>query len=317
MKAFFSLLKSRVFLLGTALYLLSLFILGQNPEFSLADAVLELLIFGVGFSLLAWLSTRRATPLILALHPTSREMIGLVIYVLLLSIYLVFGPQWIDSWLPRGWVGSERIHFFVSLIRKLIVFVFLPFLFFGPLCGYRLGDFGWQKAGWRELWHSHLPMVMSLGAAILAFQFFLGGAAAPIRAGKLTSQQLIVGIPLCFTWLAIEAGLVEEFFFRALLQSRLSAWFCSEITGIALMALIFGLAHAPGFIFRHAGTVEGLGANPSAWDAIAYSVVTLAISGVFLGIVWARTKNLFALIAIHAATDLLPNLPQFVRTWGL
>ena len=83
------------------------------------------------------------------------------------------------------------------------------------------------------------------------------------------------------------------------------------------MALVFGLAHAPGFIFRHAGMIEGLGTNPSAADAIAYSIVTLSVSGIFFGIIWARTKNLFALIVIHAATDLLPNLQGFVKTWGL
>jgi membrane protease YdiL (CAAX protease family) len=77
------------------------------------------------------------------------------------------------------------------------------------------------------------------------------------------------------------------------------------------MALIFGLAHAPGFIFRHAGTVEGLGANPTALDAVAYSITTLAVSGVFFGVIWARTKNLFALMLIHAAGDLFPNLSEF------
>ena len=63
--------------------------------------------------------------------------------------------------------------------------------------------------------------------------------------------------------------------------------------------------------------MEGLGTNPSALDAIAYSIVTLAVSGVFFGIVWARTKNLFAVMFIHAATDLLPNLKHFVVTWGI
>jgi membrane protease YdiL (CAAX protease family) len=162
-----------------------------------------------------------------------------------------------------------------------------------------------------------LPVVLVLSAAILAFQYYLGGGAAPIREGKLSVHQLLVGVPLCFFWLAIEAGLVEEFFFRALIQARLSAYYRSEITGVVLMALVFGLAHAPGFIFRHAGTVEGLGENPTALHAIAYSIVILSVSGVFLGIVWARTKNLFAVIIIHAATDLLPNLAHFVRTWGL
>jgi membrane protease YdiL (CAAX protease family) len=76
-----------------------------------------------------------------------------------------------------------------------------------------------------------------------------------------------------------------------------------------------GWRHTPGFIFRYAGEVEGLGSNPSALAAIAYSIVVLAISGVTFGVIWARTKNLFAVILIHAAGDLLPNFDGFARTW--
>ena len=107
----------------------------------------------------------------------------------------------------------------------------------------------------------------------------------------------------------------EEFFFRALVQSQLAAAFKSEVSGVVLMSLIFGLAHAPGFIFRHAGEVEGLGPQPGAFDAIAYSIVVLAVSGGTFGVVWARTKNLFALMLIHAAGDLLPNFASFAQTW--
>lgn len=244
-------------------------------------------------------------------------MLGLVAYVVALSVYLAFGPQNIDSLLPQDWISSDRIRFFVTLSKKLLVFVVIPFVLFGPLFGYRLRDFDWQQAGLRELVGSHFLVVFVTSMLILAFQYFLGGGAAPLREGKFSVHQLVLGLPLCFAWLAIEAGLVEEFFFRALLQSRLAAWFRSEVTGVVLMALLFGLAHAPGFIFRHAGIVEGLGANPSPVDAIAYSIVTLAVSGIFFGIIWARTRNLAALLIIHAATDLFPNLSDFVRTWGL
>jgi membrane protease YdiL (CAAX protease family) len=79
------------------------------------------------------------------------------------------------------------------------------------------------------------------------------------------------------------------------------------------MSLVFGLAHAPGFIFRRAGEVEGLGPHPGAFDAIAYSIVVLAVSGVTFGVVWARTKNLVALMLIHAAGDLLPNFASMPR----
>jgi len=158
-------------------------------------------------------------------------------------------------------------------------------------------------------------MVLIVGSALLAFQFFLGNAAAPIRQGKFGACQLLFGLPLCFAWLVIEVGLVEEFFFRALVQSRLAAWFKSEVSGVVLMSLAFGMAHAPGFIFRQAGTLEGLGANPTALEATAYSIVVLAVSGILFGVMWARTKNLIALMLLHAAGDLLPNFAEFVNVW--
>ncbi len=56
--------------------------------------------------------------------------------------------------------------------------------------------------------------------------------------------------------------------------------------------------------------MEGLGANPSALDAIAYSIAVLSVSGILFGVIWARTKNLFALMLIHAAGDLLPEFRE-------
>ncbi|HZR05040.1 MAG TPA: CPBP family intramembrane glutamic endopeptidase [Candidatus Udaeobacter sp.] len=232
-----------------------------------------------------------------------------------MSVYLIGGPQWIDHHLPSAWIDSERIKFFITLAKKLIVFVAIPFAIFRFGFGYRICDFGIQREGLRALGGTHLPVVLVVGGSFVAFQYFLSGGGAAFRQGNFTAYQLFVGLPLCFIWLFIEAGLVEEFFFRALVQSHLAAALKSEVSGVVLMSLIFGLAHAPGFIFRHAGEVEGLGSNPNALDAIAYSIVVLAISGVTFGVIWARTKNLFAVILIHAAGDLLPNFGDFAQTW--
>ena len=317
MKTFRNLFTNPWFVLAILLYIGSLFVLSRRSEFSISEALIELVIFGLAFPLLAWLATIRARPLTIRVDPSGAEMLALLAYVVALSVYLAFGLQTIDSWLPQDWIASDRIKFFVTLGKKLLVFVALPLVIFGLAWGYSVRDFGFQRAGLRKLGRSHLPIVLVASCAVLAFNYFLGGAAAPLREGKFSTLQLLVGIPLCFIWLTIEAGLVEEFFFRAFLQTRLSAWFRSEMTGVVLMSMIFGLAHAPGFIFRHAGEVEGLGANPTALDAVAYSITTLAISGVFFGVIWARTKNLFALVLIHAAGDLFPNLSDFVKTWGL
>ena len=308
---------NRTVVLGLILYAAGLGVLWQNKNFEPGGALIVLVLFGLIFPALAWLATIRAVPLSISVRPSGREMLVLAGFIVGLSIYLIGGPQWIDNHLPEAWTDSSKIKLLVTLAKKLIVFVAIPFAVFRFAFSYRLRDFGIQFQGLRALAGSHLPVVLVVGSALVAFQYFVGSGAAPVRHGNFSMHQLLVGLPLCFIWLVIEVGLVEEFFFRALVQSRLAAWFKSEVSGVVLMSLVFGLAHAPGFIFRQAGSVEGLGANPSALDAIAYSIVVLSVSGILFGVMWARTKNLFALMLIHAAADLLPNFANFVQVWKL
>jgi membrane protease YdiL (CAAX protease family) len=304
-------------LAGIVVYALSLALLWRNKTFGRDDAISELILFGLAFPLLAWLGSLRAKPLTLYVRRSAGEMILLGFCLVLVAAYLIWGPALSDALLPESWIASARIKFLVVFTRKLIVFVFIPFALFRFLFGYRWKDFGLQWEGLRALAGNHLPVVLALSVAILLFQYFLGLGAAPIRRGELTAGQLAIGIPLAFVWLFIETGLVEEFFFRGLVQTRCAAWLESEVSGVALMALLFGLAHAPGFILRHAGLEEAIGPDPSPGDAIAYAIVILSVGGIFFGIVWARTKNLWAVMFIHAATDLLPNLKRFVVTWGI
>ena len=305
----------RVLAIGLILYGCAFAVLLRNKSFEPAEAIVVLVVFGGVFPLLAWAATLRAVPLSISMAPSISALLALIGYVVLLSLYLIGGPQWIDQHLPHSWIDSARFRFFIGLSKKLVVFVAIPFLLFRLGFGYRVRDFGIQREGLRALRGSHLPVVLVVGCAFLCFQYFFSGGGAAFRREHFTAFQLFVGLPLCFVWLFIEAGLVEEFFFRGLVQSQFAATFKSEVSGVVLMSLIFGLAHAPGFIFRHAGEVEGLGSNPSALDSIAYSIVVLAVSGITFGVIWARTKNLFAVMLIHAAGDLLPNFAGFVRTW--
>ena len=308
---------SRNFVLIAALLLYcgAFAILLGNKDFDATGAVVVLIVFGMVLPLIAWLTTRHVIPLSISIQSGRPELIVLIAYVVAVSLYLVGGPQWIDQHLPRAWMEAQQIKFVISLAKKLFVFVFIPFATFRFCFGYRIRDFGVQREGLRALHGNHLLVVLVVGGAFLAFQYFVSGGGAAFRREHFTTFQLLLGLPLCFMWLLLEVGLVEEFFFRALVQSQLAAAFKSEISGIVLMSLIFGLAHAPGFIFRHAGEVEGLGPHPGAVDAVAYSIVVLAVSGIAFGVIWVRTKNLFALMLVHAAGDLLPNFGNFIRTW--
>jgi membrane protease YdiL (CAAX protease family) len=308
---------SRNFILiaGLLLYCGAFGILLGNKNFDTAGAVVVLVVFGIVLPLIAWVTTRHAIPLSISIQAGTTELIVLILYVVAVSLYLIGGPQWIDQHLPTAWTDSARIKSVITLAKKLIVFVAVPFAIFRFGFGYRLRNFGIQRESLRALRGSHLLVTLVVSGAFLAFQYFVSGGGAAFQRERFTASQLVLGLPLCFIWLFVEAGLVEEFFFRALVQSQLATAFKSELGGIALMSLIFGLAHAPGFIFRHAGEVEGLGSNPNAVDAIAYSIVVLAVSGITFGVIWARTKNLFALMLVHAAGDLLPNFGSFIRTW--
>ena len=70
--------------------------------------------------------------------------------------------------------------------------------------------------------------------------------------------QLLIATLLCFIYLLFDAGLIEEFFFRGLLQSRLTGFLNNKTGGIIVTAIIFGLIYASGLYLRGS---EGEGIN--------------------------------------------------------
>jgi len=43
----------------------------------------------------------------------------------------------------------------------------------------------------------------------------------------------------------------------------------------------------------------------------------MSIAGIFLGITWGKTKNLYLIMALHAMVDLIPNIDAFIHTWKI
>jgi membrane protease YdiL (CAAX protease family) len=43
----------------------------------------------------------------------------------------------------------------------------------------------------------------------------------------------------------------------------------------------------------------------------------MSLAGIFLGIVWSRTKNIYLVMGIHAMVDLLPNIGDFILDWHI
>ncbi len=289
-----------------ALWVVVLVLLRTFEGFEAGEALAALVILGVIFPTLAMLATYRLSALPhVVLRPTIETM-ALVTYLVVIAWLLVSG----FGQLAR--IRTEPLHSVVVLSVKLIAFVAFPAVISSTLGHYSIAELTPISLRWHDL---HPAVWMSLAALLM--QSFLGRGLHDIRNAHLPVWVLAVAAPLSFAWLMIEVGVVEEFFFRVLLQERLAAVLQSTWGGLVVAAVLFGLVHAPGFYLRPAATQEALGSHPSLFMAVGYSIVLTSLAGLFLGVLWMRTKNFAVLVIVHAAGDLLPNLVPWVKAFHL
>jgi membrane protease YdiL (CAAX protease family) len=288
-------------------YAATLYGMVRGGGFEAGDAIGVFAVLGVGFSVLAWLLTIGIQPLPYQVREPRRESIALLTYLIPLAAFIAYGFSAIHRWVPGDPADSLAI-----LAAKLAVFVILP----GWMMASRFGYSARQLAPMSTK-VSHLLVFVGMAVALLAFQSIAGRGLRDLAEAHVSGNTLVFGMPLVFLWLVIEVGVVEEFFFRVLLQSRLSAALRSELGGIVVASLLFGLVHAPGLYLRTGATQEGLSAHPSLGMAIGYSIVITSVAGFFFGVLWARTRNFLLLVLVHAVADLLPNTLPTLRAFHL
>ncbi|HZD32662.1 MAG TPA: CPBP family intramembrane glutamic endopeptidase [Candidatus Angelobacter sp.] len=301
--------RTGALLLGAylALYAVSLFLMTRFGGFEAGEALGVFLVLGVGFSLIAWLLTLGVKPLPYSVRQPGSEEATLLLYLLPLAAFIAYGFGTIHRLVPAEPADSLAI-----LAAKLAVFVVIP----GYILVARFG-YGVRQLAPVAARMSDLLVFLGMAAMLIAFQSVLGRGFRDIADAHVSAGTLVFGMPFVYLWLVVEVGVVEEFFFRVLLQSRLSAALRSELGGIVLASLLFGLVHAPGLYLRTGVTQEGLSAHPSLAMAIGYSIVITSVAGFFLGVLWSRTRNFLVLVLVHAAADLLPNTLPTLRAFHL
>ncbi|NQD36736.1 CPBP family intramembrane metalloprotease [Permianibacter sp. IMCC34836] len=293
------------------IYALSLLLLGRSQSFEAGEYLAVLLIFGIGLSVAAWLVTIGIKPVAAVVHQPGKEFGAIAGYLLLFSLLFL---GWGLSAL-KALVTAEQPQEVVILLAKLAAMVLIPAWLFTRM-GYRwrdlfgrfsLGSLGSGRSGWRVL--------IIMAVLLLGLQLLIGQGPKRIAALEQPGWLVAVMAPLALLWMSLEAGLTEEFLFRVLLQTRAAQFFRSETVGIVVMALLFGLAHAPGYVLRGAYAMEGMSGAPDVFTAMAYTVVVVSPIGLMFGVLWARTRNLLLLVLLHGWTDLIPNLAPFIKTW--
>lgn len=267
-------------------------------------AVLVMGVFALALGGLAWLLTRGADAPRIQVKRPAIEGGAVLIYM---SIYAVLFLGYAMS-AVRGAFPPGREQELAVMALKLGVHVVVPALLLLAL-GARLGPLVQAGLSGRKFWRT----LIVLGAIILGLLAMISPSLKNLSALDPTLDLLLWAAPASFIWIALEAGLCEEFLFRSVLQTRLTAWFNSAWAGIFVTSIVFGLAHAPGLFLRGSAATDGWSADP--WQTIAYSIAVLAPMGLLFGLIYARTKSLLLVVLLHGLVDVLPNLAGFIETW--
>jgi membrane protease YdiL (CAAX protease family) len=262
-------------------------------------------IFGLALGAAVWfLTLRMDAPAVPVANP-KRESLGLLAYLAVYAVLLI--GIWLGS--VRKAVPDERTQELAVLAYKLLIHVGLPAAIIILLGGAirPLFDSGIKRRGF---W----PALIVLCGLMFALLAVVSPSLKQIGALALTPAVALAWVLGSWAWISVEAGLCEEFFFRACIQSRLTAWLKSPAAGIALTSILFALSHWPGLYLRGGPDVDGWSTDPI--QVACFTIATLSPLAFSLGLLWARSRSLLLIVLLHGAIDALPNTAAFFRTWS-
>ncbi|MCW3849099.1 CPBP family intramembrane metalloprotease [Sphingomonas sp. LB-2] len=267
--------------------------------------LISLGIFGVVCTGIAWVLTLRTDP---PETPVDRPGLELGAVLLYLVLYAFAFLGWGMGAL-RALAEAGQAQDIIVLAGKLVVHVALPAFLLIAL-GARvkpLFDSGTERRGF---W----PVLVVLSLIFLGLLAVVSPSLKQIGDLHPSRATLLWAAPVSYLWITLEAGLCEEFLFRAVLQSRLAAVLKSPMAAVPLASILFALAHVPGLYLR--GNAETDGWSPDVVQVMAFTVATLSPLSLFFGTVWARTRSLMLVVLLHGMIDVLPNLPEFLEHWA-
>ena len=267
--------------------------------------IVSLLVFGLVLSGIILFLTRKMEAPGPEVRRPARESLSLLAYVIVYAVLLV--GLWLGS--IKHSISAGATQDLVVLAYKLLIHVGIPaalILIVGGAVRWQF-DAGVKRRGF---W----PTLIILCGLMFALLSIVSPSLKQIGALNLTPAAALAWVLASWAWNSVEAGLCEEFLFRASLQSRLTAWFQSPVSAIALTSALFALSHWPGLYLRGGPDVDGW--SPDPIQVAAFTIATLSPLSVALGVLWARSRSLLLVVLVHGAIDALPNALDLVRNWS-
>ena len=234
------------------------------------------------------------------------DIIILLVLLAAAGAYVIYGPAYMDSVAASMSPDSAIAPHHARALGKVFVFVALPLMLYVLLLGHRMASFGWHSPFWRMFRPRHILVLLIVGGGLFALQFLSMREVLPFDAA-LEDRQVVIGVLTVFAWILLEIGLAEEFFFRAVVQSRLAVFLRSEWFALVLVSILFGLSYVPGMM-EEGGSFR---------DASAYAILLGGTMSLTYGYIWMRTRNLLILVLFRAAVEIAPNYDSFAAGLGI
>lgn len=267
--------------------------------------IFSLLIFGGLLSSLGWWLTRKSDAPLVEVRNPQKQAPALVAYLAIYAFVLVgWGLGAVkDSFAPG--VAQEV----AELAYKLAIHVALPAGLVLLLGGALRDTFdpGLRRKG-------VMPALVVYSALFFGLLAVVSPSLRNLDAAGVSGGAIVGWALLSWLWVSIEAGLCEEYLFRAVIQSRLATWLTSPMGAICVTAVLFALVHWPGLYLRGGPDTDGWSTDPL--QVAAFTIATLSPLAITFGVLWARTRSLVLVVLAHGAVDALPHAADMARIWG-
>jgi membrane protease YdiL (CAAX protease family) len=264
----------------------------------------SLILFGLIFTGAAVFLTRKtdAPPLSVA-RPRAESVV--ILGYLLFYAFVLFGPV---SGMVKKAFAPGPLQEFAVLAYKWTVHLVIPALLIRAAGGQlkEIFDAGLRRRG--------VLLTMAIFSGVLIVVVALLNSLFDQLGAKGISVVAAAGwIVAAWIWMALEAGVTEEFLFRGLLQTRLSAWLGSAPMAVVLTAIVFALVHVPSLYLRGGAVVAKQAANLP--QVIALSIGALGPIAIMLGTLWSRTRSFLLIVVVHGAMDAMPYVEEMIGIW--
>ena len=263
--------------------------------------IISLILFGIILSAVGWWLTRRSDAPAVAVSGPGRQTIWFIAYIALYAFLLAgYGLGAVKQAVADGPAQEWAV-----LAYKLLIHVLMPAGLIAWLGGSLSDSFdlGLRRRG------VVVALFLFCGLMFLLIALVSPSLALLATAG-VTGASILPWALASWLWMSAEAGLCEEYLFRAGLQSRLTAWLQSPLAGILISCTLFGLVHWPGLYLRGGPGTDGWSTDPV--QVAAFTIATLSPFGILFGTLWVRTRSLLLIVLIHGAVDALPHASEMI-----